>query len=200
MVKSKNKYISFLTIIVVVITTFLVSCKEEVKNTVDFAYDPEIVPMVNTDSVTMLISDSGMIRYKVITKTWEIFDKVKDPYWRFPDKCRLEQFDTTFNVVATVKADTVWYFTNRKLWQLKGHVFIHNKADETFSSEELFWDERQQKVYSNTLITIDRPGKALIYAKSFTSNQQMTSYTLNEVYNSKIVRIEEKENGDEKQQ
>lgn len=199
MLKSINRnFSSFIAILVMAI--FFISCKKEVNNTVDFIYDPEVVPMVNTDSVTVLISDSGMIRYKVIAKTWEIFDKVKDPHWRFPEKCHLEKFDTTFNVVATVNADTIWYFTNRKLWQLKGHVFIHNQANETFSSEELFWDERQQKVYSTTMITVDRPGKALIYAKSFTSNQQMTVYTLNEVYNTKIVRDEDSENGEEKQQ
>mgnify|MGYP001241809652 FL=1 len=89
--------LSVVTVFLSVMAFFFISCKEEVKSTVDLHYDADRVPSLNTDSVTMLISDSGLIRYKVIAKTWEIFDRAKDPHWFFPDGLYVEQFDTIFS-------------------------------------------------------------------------------------------------------
>lgn len=153
------------------------SCQEKRTNSVDFLYDPNIVPSLNTDSVTMLISDSGFIRYKLITKTWEVYDGAQEPYWYFPDKIYVEEYgDTLSNVVSIVKADTVWNYTAKRLWKLKGNVFIKNALGETFSGDELFWDERLQKVYSDKYVEINSPDRGILRGQKFESNQQMTDY------------------------
>lgn len=186
--------LSVVTVFLSVIAFFFISCKEEVKSTVDLHYDADKVPSLNTDSVTMLISDSGLIRYKVIAKTWEIFDRAKDPHWFFPDGLYVEQFDTIFSIVATVKADTAWNFTSKKLWQLKGHVVIRNKLGETFKSEELFWDQRQQKVYSKKYVEVFRPDKMTLHGMGgFEANQQMTEYRFWNVKDSPITYNEDQE-------
>lgn len=186
--------LSVVTVFLSVMAFFFISCKEEVKSTVDLHYDADKVPSLNTDSVTMLISDSGLIRYKVIAKTWEIFDRAKDPHWFFPDGLYVEQFDTIFSTVATVKADTAWNFTSKKLWQLKGHVVIRNKLGETFKSEELFWDQRQQKVYSKKYVEVFRPDKMTLHGMGgFEANQQMTEYRFWNVKDSPITYNEDQE-------
>lgn len=186
--------LSVVTVFLSVMAFFFISCKEEVKSTVDLHYDADKVPSLNTDSVTMLISDSGLIRYKVIAKTWEIFDRAKDPHWFFPDGLYVEQFDTIFSIVATVKADTAWNFTSKKLWQLKGHVVIRNKLGETFKSEELFWDQRQQKVYSKKYVEVFRPDKMTLHGMGgFAANQQMTEYRFWNVKDSPITYNEDQE-------
>lgn len=186
--------LSVVTVFLSVMAFFFISCKEEVKSTVDLHYDADKVPSLNTDSVTMLISDSGLIRYKVIAKTWEIFDRAKDPHWFFPDGLYVEQFDTIFSIVATVKADTAWNFTSKKLWQLRGHVVIRNKLGETFKSEELFWDQRQQKVYSKKYVEVFRPDKMTLHGMGgFEANQQMTEYRFWNVKDSPITYNEDQE-------
>lgn len=161
-----------------IVSTFFISCEKEKTGSVDFLYDPETTPTLSTDSVTMLISDSGYIRYKLITQTWDVYDGADDPYWYFPNKIYVEQYDddTLANVVGIVKADTVWNYTNRKLWKLKGNVYIQNALGETFLGDELFWDERKQKVYSDKYIEIHSPGKGILRGQKFESNQQMTDY------------------------
>ena len=186
--------LSVVTVFLSVMAFFFISCKEEVKSTVDLHYDADKVPSLNTDSVTMLISDSGLIRYKVIAKTWEIFDRAKDPHWFFPDGLYVEQFDTIFSIVATVKADTAWNFTSKKLWQLKGHVVIRNKLGETFKSEELFWDQRQQKVYSKKYVEVFRPDKMTLHGMGgIEANKQMTEYRFWNVKDSPITYNEDQE-------
>lgn len=63
---------------------FFLSCRDKKENLVAIAYDPEVVPTMITDTVTTLISDSGITRYKLMTDVWKVFDKAKEPYWFFP--------------------------------------------------------------------------------------------------------------------
>lgn len=172
---------------------FVTSCENNKQEIIDEPLDREKTPSVRDDSVTMLISDSGVIRYKVITQDWQIFDSSKDPHWYFPKGLYVERFDSTFHAEATLKADTAWNFTQRRLWQLKGHVFMKNTKGETFSTEELFWDERQQKVYSDKYIEINRPEKIRLKGTGFESNMNMTQYRIFRPDNTKLYFDEEKE-------
>jgi len=183
----------------------LAACGNSKGETIDYEYNKDSIPMVASDSVTMLISDSGLIRYKVIAKTWDIYESEKDPYWLFPDKLYLEQFDSLFQVVATVEADSVWNYTKRKLWLLKGNVFIKNNLNETFSGEELFWDQDKHQVYSNQLLEIKRPGRMTLIAQRFKSNERMTDYTFisahaPEIYTQTGGNTEEPEKNAEKEE
>lgn len=200
-----RKYFPLAAFFSFVVGVVFVSCNQEVKNTVNFVHDNETTPTMITHNDTMLISDSGIIRYKVIAKTSEVFDKAKDPNWRYPDGLYLEQFDSVFNIVTTIKADTVWNYTLRKLWRLKGNVFIRNKKEETFSGEELYWDSRQQKVYSNLPVVVNRPDQMTLRGTGFEANQQMTNYkfmNVGEMASGKTLFYvnEDAENNEEKQE
>lgn len=178
-----------------------VACGKEAKDTIDYEYDRSVIPMVATDSVTMHISDSGVVKYKILAKTWDIYEAENDPYWLFPDKFYAEQFDTLFQVIATVEADSVWYYTKKKLALLRGNVFIRNNLNETFSGEELFWDQDRHKIYSQHLVTIKRPGRMTLIAKRFEANEQMTDYDFisaraPEIYPSQSKEDEEPETED----
>lgn len=169
----------------VVLSLFMIllfiSCRNETKDQVTFVFDKETIPIINTDSVTMLISDSGMVKYKVITKTWKMFDEASEPFWLFPDKLYLEQYDSLFNTVVTLRADTVWRYISDNLWKMRGNVFIRNFQNKTFESEEIFWDQQKQRIYSNKPVTIKSPNEATIIADDFESNQQMTQIKMKNV-------------------
>lgn len=202
--KSKQKQNTLVAVVTLFFITsfFLASCKDDTKSSVNFTYDRETVPTMTTDSVNMLISDSGVIRYRLIAKTWDIFEQAKDPHWFYPQGLYLEQFDSAFNVVVTVKADTAWNFTARKLWKLKGHVFVKNIVGETFSSDELFWNQQQQRIYSDKFVKIDRPDKGILQGKGgFEANQQMTEYEFRRVGESTtgktIIYVNEDQDNDE---
>ncbi len=162
----------------IILCILFIGCNGEKKEYVDTPFDREALPSMSTDSVTELISDSGLIRYKMIADRWMVFDQASDPHWYFPKGIYLEQFDTTFQIQATLKADTAWNYTQRKLWKLKGHVFVRNNKDETFAGDELFWNERTGKVYSDKYIEINKPGELLLKGHGFESNQQMTEYRI----------------------
>lgn len=138
------------------------------------------LPLLDTRGVSTLISDSGLIRYRIDTEEWLIFDRKDPPYWAFEKGVYLEQFDTLFHKEASIKADTAYYFERDKLWKLKGRVNINNRKGETFDTELLFWNQATQKIYSDRFIRIQQPDR-IITGYGFDSNEQMTIYTIHNI-------------------
>lgn len=144
------------------------------------AINPAEMPTMLTRDVETLISDSGLIRFRIKTPVWYVYDEVKDPYWRFPEGLYLEKFDMLFRKEATVRADSAVYLKDRQLWRLDGHVDIRNIRNEKFLTSQLYWDQKSHKIYSDSFIHIERPDKVL-EGYGFNSDEQLTRYNINNV-------------------
>lgn len=184
-----------MAITTIALNIFFTSCKGESKSTVNFEFDPEIVPTMKTYYDTMFISDSGIIKYKTITKIWEMYEQAKEPFWYFPEKVYMEQFDTLFNIIAIVKADTAWNYTKQKLWKLKGNVYARNATGTTLTSQELYWNSKDGSIYSNQYVEINDPEKGMTNGvHGFKSNQDLTEYVFFKVTDAPIYVRENEEN------
>lgn len=165
-------------------------------------YSPETVPSMIGYDDTIVFSDSGRIQFKVMASEIIVFDKAKDPYTLFPNKAYMEQYDSLMHIETKLWADSVWNYSKQKLWKLRGNVRIEKNDGKVYESEELFWDENNDKVYSNKQVMIHEPNKATIRALKFESNQAMTSRTFyssrdGEIYISDSKDANGKENEDE---
>lgn len=156
------------------------SCKKENRHFAPAVRAKDSLPMMTDYGVSTLISDSGRIRYKIVTEEWKIYPTTKPSKWTFEKGLFLEKFDPNFHVEAWIQADTAYYYDQQKLWRLIGHVFVRNLKDETFRTHELFWDQANREVYSHTYMIVNTPNQHL-EGTSFRSNESMTQY---EVFNS----------------
>lgn len=161
---------------IVFFLTLFLSCGKTKTEVVGVVFDPETTPEMTTDDVSVLISDSGITRFRIEAKTWEVYSKAREPYWYFPEKIHVERFDTLFNVEFSVDADTAYYFQRKKLWRLIGNVEVLNLEGETFTTSELYWDEQKQIVYTDEFVRVLRKDEE-ITGIGFLSNQEMTNYT-----------------------
>lgn len=155
----------------------LFSCEGKKETELKYLYDGETIPTIRTQNDTMYISDSGRVRFKVIAKTMMLFDKAKEPYTLFPDSAYLEQYDSLMNIITIGRADSVWNYDKKKLWKLRGNVEIVTSEGSTYNSEELYWNQQTDKIYSDQYVIIREPNKVTMKAYGFVSNQSMTEYT-----------------------
>ncbi len=153
------------------------ACSNQDKKLTDAVPNRDSLPVMRTVGVESYISDSGVIRYKIIAEEWNIYDKLDPPYWSFEKGLYLEQFDEDFIAEATIKADTAYYYDKKKLWELRHNVHIENREQEKFDTELLFWDEQRKKVYSDKKIRIEQADKIII-GHGFESNQELTDYVI----------------------
>ena len=154
-----------------------VACNSDQPQYVHKFKDRAAVPTVFTDSVTMLISDSGVIRYRVISEVWKIYDKVAEPYWYYPKKVYFEKFNDNLKTESMVSSDTAKYYNRRKLWELRKNVKIINLKGDQFETSLLYWDEISRRIYSDSFIRIEQGGQVMM-GYGFESNDQMTVYRI----------------------
>ena len=120
---------------------FFLSCTDVKEHTAPAIHDRDSVSMMTSYGVNTLISDSGIIKYRIVTERWDV-NVIKNPSrWSFEKGVFFEQFDEKFHVQAYIQADTAWYYDQKKLWHLRGRVRIRNIMNGLiYQSEELFWD------------------------------------------------------------
>ena len=153
------------------------NCSKKKQPVTDAITNRDSVPVMITRDVSTYISDSGVVRYKIITDEWKVFDRLDPSRWAFEEGIYLEKFDNKLNIEATIIADTAYYFDKQELWELRGNVNIENEQNEEFDTQLLFWNQKSKKVYSDKYIHI-RQQKRIITGVGFTSNQEFTNYTI----------------------
>lgn len=166
-----------MAIVAAAVAATCLSCEKERQSFVPNAGDGEITPTMATADVSTFISDSGYTRYHITTDLWQMFEDAPEPFWKFPDGLHLEQYDETMQPAANVRCDSAIYLSRKRLWQLDGHVVMVNVEQDSFLTQQLFWDQNTQKVYSDSFIHIVRTDR-IIEGYGFESNQNMTAYTV----------------------
>ena len=124
--------------------------------------------------ISTLISDSGVLRYKLVAEEWDIYTNTNPPSWKFMKGLLMERFDQSFHIDLHVHADTA-YLLEQRLWELRGRVVIRNIEGTLFRTEELFWDMNEHQMWSTKYMRIKTTDQEL-EGTDFRSNEQMTDY------------------------
>lgn len=173
-----NKSLSITIVFGAIVMLLLFSsCGGKKKELGEAITERDSLPSMATLGVVTYISDSGVTRYRMEAEEWLMYDRKRPSYWAFEKGVYLEQFDSLFNVDASIKADTAYFYDKQKLWKLMGNVDIKNRKGERFNTELLYWNQATEKVYSDRFIRIEQPDR-IITGYGFDSNQQMTIYQI----------------------
>ncbi len=155
----------------------MAACQDVQEHTAPAIHDRDSVSMMTSYGVNTLISDSGVIKYRIVTERWDVNTVRQPSRWTFEKGVFFEQFDEKFHVEAYIQADTAWYFDQQKLWHLRGRVRIRNVNGLVYQSEELFWDGRKHELYSNVFSKVTTPERTM-EGTYFLSDERMTHYTV----------------------
>ena len=165
------------TFMVVVVLFFMFSCSKGKVDQIGAIKNRSAMPQLHATEITTIISDSGITRYRISATQWDVFDKAAKPYWNFPNGIHFEKFDMNLKVDANIHSRYARYEVNEKRWELRGKVRATNLQGELFETEQLFWSERENRIYSDSLIKITQVSH-IITGIGFESDASMTRYTI----------------------
>ena len=151
------------------------SCSEAQEHMAPAVNPEDSASMMTSYGVNTLISDSGVIKYRIVTERWDVNTVRQPSRWEFMKGIFFEQFDEQFHVQAYIQADTAWYFDKQRLWHLRGRVSIRNVNGLIYRSEELYWDGMKHEFYSNVFSRVITPERTL-EGSYFRSDEQMNHY------------------------
>ena len=183
-------------IIAIAAAVAIVSCTEPVEHTAPAIHDRDSASVMTSYGVNTLISDSGVIKYRIVTERLDV-NTVRNPSrWTLDKGVFFEQFDEKFHVEAYIQSDSAWYYDQKKLWHLRGRVRIRNIQGLIFESEELFWDGISHELYSYQFSKVITPERTM-EGTYFRSDEHMRHYT---VSNSKGSFTREDMTGESKEE
>ena len=151
------------------------ACSEQQEHTAPAIHDRDSASMMTSYGVNTLISDSGVIKYRIVTERWDVNTIKNPPRWTFEKGIFMEKFDEKFHIEGYIFADTAWYYDQQKLWELRGRVYIRNINGLVFRSEELFWDGIKHEFYSHMFSRVVTPERTL-EGTYFRSDENMAHY------------------------
>ncbi len=165
-------------LLVALIAVLLYRCSaredEDAQNSAPTVGTSDSLLVLRSQGVSTLISDSGVLRYKIVAEVWDIQNNTNPPTWVFPKGLLLTRFDQERKVDLYVQADTAYLHEQRK-WELRGRVNIKNMEGTLFRTEEFFWDMDRHEMWSNMFMRITTPTREL-QGTTFRSNEEMTDY------------------------
>ena len=163
--------------IILVMSLFcgMLSCAGETEMPAEAVNDS--LPQMHARGINTLISDSGVMRYRLVAEEWDIFGRNNEPAtWKFLKGLLMERFDENFHVDMYVQADTA-YLHRQRTWELRGRVVVRNTKGDVFLTEELFWDITDHEMWNHQYMHIITPEREL-EGTEFRSNEQMTKYSV----------------------
>ena len=161
--------------LIVTMLVCLSSCSEQREHTAAAVRDRDSASMMVSYGINTLISDSGLIKYRIVTERWDV-NTIKNPSrWTFEKGIFMEQFDESFHIEGYIQADSAWYYDQQKLWELRGRVYIRNVNGLIFRSEELWWDGIKHEFYSYKFSRVVTPERTL-EGTYFRSDEHMAHY------------------------
>ena len=172
--RSQAKLMTALVLLSLQLSSVL-SCSEAQEHIAGAVNPEDSVSMMTTYGVNTLISDSGVIKYRIVTERWDVNTVRQPSRWEFMKGIFFEQFDEQFHVQAYIQADTAWYFDKMRLWKLRGRVSIRNVKGLIYTSEELYWDGMKHEFYSTVFSRVVTPERTM-EGSYFRSDEKMEHY------------------------
>ncbi len=153
-------------------------CENDLKDVEQISAKKLSVPVDKTTGVTVIYSDSSIVKAKMITPEY-LHYKTEKPYIEMKKGVLVIFYDANQQETSRVKSDYAIRRENEKVVELQRNVVATNNKGQTFKSEELIWDESKGRFFSNRLVSITSQGNTL-FGTNFWSNQDFSYYEINQ--------------------
>ncbi len=146
-----------------------------------------------SEDLSIVESQNGMRSYHFETPLVEGYMLAREPYREFRRGIRITTFrkDSLASVDAVLTANYAIYYENRKLWEAKGDVVVRKWDGKELYTQQLFWNERTKRIYSNVDSRFVDGTRGVFVGEGFESDDQFDDWQLR--YQRSRMEVEMKE-------
>ncbi|MCB0582856.1 MAG: LPS export ABC transporter periplasmic protein LptC [Phaeodactylibacter sp.] len=157
----------------------LAGCKNKVEdvNALVSKFDTHVETATD---VEILYSDSAQVRVRITGPTMLYHLDRQEPRQEFPDGVSVDFFGPEGAITSELDARYGLRLENKNEVIVRDSVVWLSVEGEKIETEELIWDERQRKIYTNKFVVITRPDE-IIYGHGFEADQDFTYSRINAI-------------------
>lgn len=125
-------------------------------------------------------SKNGKLSYHAETPLMERYERASQPYMEFRKGIHVMTYnDSTGMLASEIVADYAKFIEPLELWEARGNVVAKGADGQTLETEQLFWDQKIDKIYSNVDSKVTQ-GEDVILGVGFESNSAFDNYLIRE--------------------
>ncbi len=188
-VSGRNFTLPCKAIIAVSLLLMIISCENDIEVIKAFSQDT-LMPRQSMIDAEIVYTDSGRIQLKIAAPEIHYYDEAAEQYTEFPYGVFAEFFDRNENVESQLSSKYAIYYTGKELWEAKDSVVVINHAGEILNTEQLFWDEKNQIIYSNSFVKVTRPDE-VIMGEGFEADETFKRWKIKKIQGTIYVHDEQ---------
>ena len=124
-------------------------------------------------NVEILYSDSARVRVRITGPTMLNYVDRREPRQEFPNGVIVDFFGPADTIDAQLTARYGIRYQVDGMVTVRDSVVWKNFEGKKLETQELHWDERRQKIYTNKFVIITQPDE-IIYGHGFEANQDLS--------------------------
>lgn len=107
---------------------------------------------------------------------------ITDNKVEFPEGINVKFYDDNFNVMTTLTCKNAINYPQKKLWKFSKDVEVKNIRGGVLKTQELFFDQKNQKIYSVKFVEVEDSDGTVIRGKGgFEANYDFSIYEFKNV-------------------
>lgn len=127
--------------------------------------------------VEILYSDSAVVRVRITAPVLMYYIERDNPRQEFPEGIKVEFLNPDLRVRSTLTAKFAIREQDKGLVTTRDSVVLTTIEQEKLETEELLWDEKTEKVYTEKFVKVTKPGE-VIYGFGLEANQDFSFWKI----------------------
>lgn len=132
-----------------------------------------LLPSITSKNSTTVFTDSGKVQLIMSFDIMESYTNIEEPYSEFRSGIRVSFFEGKDTPAGTVYSKYAKYIDKKKLWELKDSVVVVNESNDKLETEQLFWDQEKDMIYTDRFIKITNEDQTVM-GTGFESDHRLT--------------------------
>lgn len=134
-------------------------------------------PELQGDTIHFLYTKNGKKEMEIKARRMLSYDKPDLKQDEFPMGILVYAYDDSGRMSTMLDADYAIYQREKKLWEVRHNVIAVNEKGDSISTERLFWDDENQKIYTNDNVRI-KTKEATLFGKGFESDIRFNDWVI----------------------
>jgi LPS export ABC transporter protein LptC len=183
--------VTHILVVLTALAALAAGCENDIER-INLLTDEAEYPSVKGNNIKVIYSDSAKVKVQILAPTFLQFPLAEKPYMEFPDGIEVYFYDDSLRIESEIMADYAIYYSEDRLWQARGNVVAHklNQGDALYT-EELFWNEKEERIYSNVYTRVQNGEDVLFGKGGFEAQQNLENWYLKGTTGEIVVPDEE---------
>ncbi len=171
-----DKYLSLA--VVVLLALAQTSCIHNTNKELQTVEAQQEMASFGAKDLHTIVTDSGYYKYEFETPQLAQYDNVEEPYIDFPVGLKFKMYGNSGTIVKTrIRCNNAKYYNETAIWELNNDVEAVTEKNDILSTEQLFWDTKEHRIYSEKFVKITTQNQ-IITGYGFESDEKLSKYEI----------------------